>query len=232
MLDGDLPLGAQDASGRWKLAEVGQMTVWLVQWTPGATTRRASAEAVTVLSGELRVERWTDKSHTQRAVLAGGQASFTQGSKHAITASAPEGSPVFAVHVLPTEVAPVLLLPSELAPRIAEGAKVVDIRSQSERSAQGPLLGAVAVDQELLEHRLDPAGALRLSAAVDTDVEWIIVCGSGDTAPAAVTQLRTRGFRNAKAIAGGFEALRSSGSLDAVLGGVHNHRDAAVMAAH
>lgn len=248
VLDGDIALGPKHNTpegARWKLAELDEAIVWLVTWTPGVTLRRTTAEALTVLAGALRVQRWGASGRAARTVTAGGQAGFMGGVKHALTPVV--GSEDFyAVHVEPTKAAvaagtssvkarstePELLFADELAARVTQGAKVVDIRSQRERSEQGPLLGALAVEAELLEHRLDPAGALRLRAATANDVEWIVVSAHGTDAIAAVTSLRRRGLRRVKALAGGYASLRENGQLDAVLGGVHNHRDAAVMAAH
>ncbi|MCW4352768.1 rhodanese-like domain-containing protein [Hoyosella sp. YIM 151337] len=243
MLDGEIEPGPQTTAPegiRWKLADLNHATVWLVQWTAGVTQRRSDAEAITVLAGSLRVQRWGNAGHSARTVTAGGQAGFIEGVQHAFTPAA-DGSAFFAVHVVPARQAAQRVLSSyeadrvfadEVQSRVAQGAKVVDIRNQDERTVQGPLLGAIAVSAELLEHRLDPAGALRLSAAVNANVEWIVVCAQGDDAPAAVAALRRRGLQRVKALVGGFQALRDGGKLDAVLGGVHKHRDAAVMAAH
>ena len=63
----------------------------------------------------------------------------------------------------------------ELRDAVARGAIVVDIRPQAQRAIEGTLPGALAIERNVLEWRLDPSSDARLAIAVDHDVEWIVI---------------------------------------------------------
>lgn len=134
--------------------------------------------------------------------------------------------------MMPTRLVEDWLHPDEVARAVARGARVVDIRSQAERSVEGPLVGAVALTADEVIDRLDPGSPARIGWAVDHDVEWILVSARGHDAVVLVDGLRGRGVRGAMALIGGFSALRALRLLEAVSGGLHNRRDAAAIAAH
>jgi rhodanese-related sulfurtransferase len=134
--------------------------------------------------------------------------------------------------MMPTRLLADSMHPDELDDALHGGVRVVDIRTQAERDAQGPLVGAVAIDAASLRDRLDPRSATRIAWATGRDVRWIVVCAHGGAAAEAARELREHGLGRAVGLIGGFRALKAMQLLDAVSGGLHNRSDAAVIAAH
>jgi len=98
--------------------------------------------------------------------------------------------------------------PGRLAEEMARGALVVDTRPAFQRDRDGELPGAVVVDRNVLEWRLDPTSASRLSAVERPDVRVIVVCDEGYSSSLAAHTLRRLGL-DATDLAGGFQAWRS-----------------------
>ncbi|CAM5272159.1 hypothetical protein TPAU25S_02327 [Tsukamurella paurometabola] len=73
----------------------------------------------------------------------------------------------------------------------ADDAILVDLRDQSERSRDGILPGAVALDAAAVIARLVPGLSTSLAAA-GPDTRWLLVSGNGATAAAIATRLRDR----------------------------------------
>jgi len=96
--------------------------------------------------------------------------------------------------------------PADLAGEMAEGAVVIDIRPIEQRARDGDLPGAVVVDRNVLEWRLDPTSAYRLPIARDADVRFIVVCNQGFSSSLAAATLRELGLHRATDLVGGFEA--------------------------
>lgn len=96
--------------------------------------------------------------------------------------------------------------PERLAEEMANGALVVDTRPAAQRLRDGELPGAVVVDRNVLEWRLDPTSPHRLPEAVDADVRVIVVCHEGYSSSLAAATLRELGLRRATDLAGGFAA--------------------------
>ncbi|GAA2154099.1 rhodanese-like domain-containing protein [Nocardioides koreensis] len=99
--------------------------------------------------------------------------------------------------------------PQQLADEVAAGAVVVDIRPVEQRSRDGELPGAVVVDRNVLEWRLDPTSPHRLPIAVDHAVRYIIVCNEGYSSSLAAATLRRLGLSRATDLIGGYRALTS-----------------------
>lgn len=99
-----------------------------------------------------------------------------------------------------------------LADAIADGALVVDIRPVENRSTEGELPGAVVVDRNVLEWRLDPASAHRIPEAVDHEVHVVLVCNEGYQSSLAAATLQDLGLRRATDLVGGYRAWRSLGA--------------------
>lgn len=90
------------------------------------------------------------------------------------------------------------------------GALLVDIRPQADRTAEGEIPGAVAVERIVLEWRLDPAGDHRLPGfTADTPV--VVLCNEGYASSLAARDLRRLGVRGATDLVGGFRAWRAAG---------------------
>jgi hypothetical protein len=71
----------------------------------------------------------------------------------------------------------------KLAAEIAAGALVVDTRPVEQRRRDGALPGAVVVDRNVLEWRLDPTSPHRLPQADDPGGRIIVVCNEGSLRP-------------------------------------------------
>lgn len=120
----------------------------------------------------------------------------------------------------------------ELEAAIDRGAIVVDIRPQAQRQREGTLPGALAIERNVLEWRLDPTSDARLAAAVDHDVEWIVVCSEGYTSSLAAAALQALGLRRATDLVGGYQAMRSAGLLGALMRARHVVREGEAVVAH
>ena len=99
--------------------------------------------------------------------------------------------------------------PREAAQRLAEGAKLVDIRPTWQRAGTGEIPGSIVVERNHLEWRLHPSSSARLPQAV-AGQQWIIVCTEGYTSSLAADSLNALGIA-ATDIVGGFEAWRRAG---------------------
>lgn len=97
----------------------------------------------------------------------------------------------------------------DLADEVAQGAIVIDIRPLEQRQRDGDLPGAIVVDRNVLEWRLDPTSPHKLPIATDVDVRLIIVCDEGYSSSLAAATLHELGLRSATDLVGGFQAWRT-----------------------
>lgn len=95
----------------------------------------------------------------------------------------------------------------ELPDAFARGALVVDIRPSEQRVRDGELDGAVVIDRNVLEWRLDPASAHRIGEVTGYDQEIVLVCNEGYASSLAAATLVDLGFTHATDLDGGFQAL-------------------------
>ena len=91
------------------------------------------------------------------------------------------------------------------------GALVVDTRPVEQRRRDGELPGAVVVDRNVFEWRLDPASAWRIPEATDHDQRMIVVCDEGYSSSLAAVTLRQLGIHRATDLVGGFQAVLAAG---------------------
>ena len=97
--------------------------------------------------------------------------------------------------------------PGDLATEVASGALLVDTRPVDQRERDGPLRGAVVVDRNVLEWRLDPTCPHRLPEADDPGRRVVVVCNEGYSSSLAAATLRRLGLARATDLVGGFQAL-------------------------
>ncbi len=95
---------------------------------------------------------------------------------------------------------------AQLADEVEGGALVVDIRPAHRRAADGELPGAVLIDRNVLEWRLDPASGHRIPEATDHDRRIILVCDEGYASSLAAATLRRLGLHRATDLIGGYQA--------------------------
>jgi rhodanese-related sulfurtransferase len=96
--------------------------------------------------------------------------------------------------------------PADLDAVVAAGALLVDIRPVEQRERDGELPGAVVVDRNVLEWRLDPTSPHRLPLADDPHRRIVLVCNEGYSSSLAAHTLQQLGLRGATDLAGGFTA--------------------------
>ncbi|RVW07931.1 sulfurtransferase [Prescottella agglutinans] len=120
----------------------------------------------------------------------------------------------------------------EIAAAVRRGAIFVDIRPQAQRALEGTLPGALAIERNVLEWRLDPTSSAHLALAVDHDVEWVIVCSEGYTSSLAAASLRQLGLNKVTDLVGGYKAIKSAGLLGALIAQTHCVRELATVSAH
>ena len=94
-----------------------------------------------------------------------------------------------------------------LADEVAGGALLVDTRPLEQRERDGELPGAVVVDRNVLEWRLDPTSPFRLPG-VHAGRRVVVVCNEGYSSSLAAHTLRRLGLANATDLEGGFQAWR------------------------
>jgi rhodanese-related sulfurtransferase len=95
---------------------------------------------------------------------------------------------------------------ADLASVQAAGALVVDIRPVEQRQRDGELPGALVVDRNVLEWRLDPSSPYRLPVADDPDRRVVLVCDEGYSSSLAAHTLQRIGLANATDLCGGYQA--------------------------
>jgi rhodanese-related sulfurtransferase/mannose-6-phosphate isomerase-like protein (cupin superfamily) len=90
-------------------------------------------------------------------------------------------------------------------------ATLVDIRSEGQRAIEGSVAGALVIDRNVLEWRLDPASSARLPVATDHDIQVIVFCSEGYTSSLAAIALQDLGLSRATDMIGGFQAWKTMG---------------------
>ena len=74
------------------------------------------------------------------------------------------------------------------------------------RDRDGGLPGAVVIDRNVLEWRLDPSSPHRIAGAGDADRRIMIVCNEGYSSSLAAHTLQRLGLPHATDLIGGFQA--------------------------
>lgn len=103
------------------------------------------------------------------------------------------------------------LEPAEAAKAAGDGAQLVDTRPEVQRQADGEIPGAIVIERNHLEWRLDPTSAGRIPEATDHDIAWIVLCDEGYSSSLAAASLQRLGLRNATDVIGGFQAWKAAG---------------------
>ncbi|MEW1863645.1 rhodanese-like domain-containing protein [Streptomyces sp. NPDC088194] len=104
------------------------------------------------------------------------------------------------------------LSPAEAAAAARDGgALLVDIRYGALRDRDGTVPGAVIVERNELEWRLDPEGSHRLPHATGHDLPVIVFCNEGYASSLAAASLHDLGLHRATDLVGGFQAWRAAG---------------------
>ena len=101
--------------------------------------------------------------------------------------------------------------PHETAAACRRGAMLIDIRPTVQRRWEGEVPGAVVVERNVLEWRLDPASAHRLAQITDHEQEIVIMCSEGYASSLVAATLVELGYASAGDLDGGFQAWARAG---------------------
>ncbi|MFE3829529.1 rhodanese-like domain-containing protein [Streptomyces sp. NPDC059092] len=103
------------------------------------------------------------------------------------------------------------LEPREAFEAAADGALLVDIRYAALRERDGLIPGALVVERNELEWRLDPQGSHRAPEATSHELRVVVVCNEGYASSLAAASLRQLGVHRATDLVGGFQAWKAEG---------------------
>ncbi len=105
----------------------------------------------------------------------------------------------------------VRLRPHEAQDAISGGALLIDIRSESQRAADGIVPHAVWFARNVLEWRCDPSSEAYDDRVGGLERRVIVMCDAGYQSSLAAATLQQLGFASATDIVGGFQAWRTAG---------------------
>ena len=101
--------------------------------------------------------------------------------------------------------------PDEAAAAIRDGALLIDIRSESQRAADGVVPGSLFVARNVLEWRCDPSSEHRDPRIDGRERQLILMCNEGYQSSLAAATLHELGLTRTTDLAGGFQAWRAAG---------------------
>ncbi|MFF7886964.1 rhodanese-like domain-containing protein [Streptomyces sp. NPDC020794] len=90
-------------------------------------------------------------------------------------------------------------------------ALLVDIRYAALRERDGLIPGALVVERNELEWRLDPQGSHRAPEATSHGLRVVVVCNEGYASSLAAVSLQQLGLHRATDLVGGFQAWKAAG---------------------
>lgn len=103
------------------------------------------------------------------------------------------------------------LTPDEALRAQRDGALLVDTRPVVNREAEGEIPGALVIDRNVLEWRLDPTSPHRVPEADSAGRRIVLFCNEGYASSLAAVQLQDLGLPHATDLVGGFRAWREAG---------------------
>ncbi|MFF7190090.1 rhodanese-like domain-containing protein [Streptomyces sp. NPDC008222] len=93
----------------------------------------------------------------------------------------------------------------------AGDALLVDIRYAALRDRDGLIPGALVIERNELEWRLDPQGSHRVPEATSHDLRVVIICNEGYASSLAAASLHQLGLHRATDLEGGFQSWKAAG---------------------
>jgi rhodanese-related sulfurtransferase len=99
--------------------------------------------------------------------------------------------------------------PHELDDIRAQGGLLIDIRPAAQRAKEGELPGAIRVERNVLEWRLDPVGEHRLPEVTGYGQPVVVICSEGYASSLAAASLADLGYEWAADLIGGYRAWNS-----------------------
>ncbi len=102
--------------------------------------------------------------------------------------------------------------PEQAASALQQGGLLVDIRPAAQRERYGEIPGALVIERNVLEWRLDPSSPDRHPAVTDdAGRPVVVVCQEGYASSLAAESLRALGLLGATDLDGGFAAWEAAG---------------------
>lgn len=101
--------------------------------------------------------------------------------------------------------------PADAAQLMADGGLLVDTRPVEQRRREGEVPGALVIDRNVLEWRLDPASDHRIPEITGYDQAIVVMCSEGYSSSLAAAALQDVGLVLATDLEGGFQAWAASG---------------------
>jgi rhodanese-related sulfurtransferase len=124
----------------------------------------------------------------------------------------PQEGPITVEHLLASARRRLRRLEPEAAhAAMDQGAVLVDIRSDSQRAADGVVPGAHVISRNVVEWRLDPACPHRDPLLARSDARVIVLCNQGYQSSLVAATLQRFGLQKATDVIGGFQAWRAAG---------------------
>jgi rhodanese-related sulfurtransferase len=96
--------------------------------------------------------------------------------------------------------------PEQLSGERENGTLVIDIRPVEQRQRDGDLPGAIVIDRNVLEWRLDPSSEHRIPQVTGYDIRIVVVCNEGYSSSLAAAVLQKLGLHKAVDMIGGYQA--------------------------
>jgi rhodanese-related sulfurtransferase len=104
-----------------------------------------------------------------------------------------------------------LVTAAEGAARVAQGAVLIDVRSEAGRRSGGALGGAVVVGKDEVAAKLAPDSSDRIPGIDSERTPIVVVCGSVRGSGPVAAQLVALGYSDVVHVAGGFPAWKEAG---------------------
>lgn len=104
----------------------------------------------------------------------------------------------------------VRVAPLEAAGEMHRGAFLVDIRPHAQRCAEGEVPGALVIERNVLEWRMDPTCPHHIPEIEGAGQRILVLCSEGYASSFAALSLRELGL-DATDVIGGFQAWRRAG---------------------
>ena len=101
--------------------------------------------------------------------------------------------------------------PREAREAVSGDALLIDIRSESQRAADGIVPDAIWFARNVLEWRCDPSSEARDDRVGGLERRLIVMCDEGYQSSLAAATLQQLGFAAATDLVGGFQAWRAAG---------------------
>jgi rhodanese-related sulfurtransferase len=101
--------------------------------------------------------------------------------------------------------------PQEAHIAFHDGAVLVDTRPDFQRDVDGAIPGALVIERNHLEWRLDPEGEARVPEATGYGLRVVVLCDEGYASSLAAASLLDLGLSEATDLIGGFQAWKAAG---------------------